>query len=190
MFLVQMSLDVKRAEILKLDEKARMKEEALRKSQQMLGEDVDRFDRFLQANDAKAHRAMKNAEDMTKEKQQLQKIKTAKSQISAIQSDISKHKEQKEECIKYKQFLDKLTPNEWKDRQIEIKKERRKKRKEDYVAGRIEQIQRQMQQEIDAEEAEMDKDLDERQRKGGKGRKGQKKQEEDEQRERERELEL
>ena len=43
--LVQMSLDVKKAEILKLDEKARMKEEALRKSQQMLGEDVDRFDR-------------------------------------------------------------------------------------------------------------------------------------------------
>merc|ERR1719172_435252 len=134
---------------------------------------------------------MKQAEDMTKEKQQrLQKIKTAKSQISAIQSDISKHKEQKEECIKYKQFLDKLTPNEWKDRQIEIKKERRKKRKEDWVVGRLDQIQRQMQQEIDAEEAEMDKDLDERQRKGGKGRKGQKKQEEDEQRERERELEL
>merc|ERR1712196_157978 len=133
----------------------------------------------------------KQAEDMTKEKQQrLQKIKTAKSQISAIQSDISKHKEQKEECIKYKQFLDKLTPNEWKDRQIEIKKERRKKRKEDWVVGRVEQIQRQMQQEIDAEEAEMDKDLDERQRKGGKSRKGQKKQEEDEQRERERELEL
>merc|ERR1712196_350916 len=133
----------------------------------------------------------KQAEDMTKEKQQrLQKIKTAKSQISAIQSDISKHKEQKEECIKYKQFLDKLTPNEWKDRQIEIKKERRKKRKEDWVVGRVEQIQRQMQQEIDAEEAEMDKDLDERQRKGGKSRKGGKKQEEDEQRERERELEL
>ena len=57
--------------------------------------------RFLQANDAKAHRAMKQAEDMTKEKQQrLQRIKNLKSQISAIQSDISKHKEQKEECIK------------------------------------------------------------------------------------------
>merc|ERR1719161_2831407 len=189
MFLVQMSLDVKKSEIFKLDDKARMKEEALRKSSQMLDEDVTRFDRFLQANDAKAHRAMKQAEDMTKKKQEkLQKIKTAKSQISAIQSDISKHKEQKEECIKYKQFLDKLTPNEWKDRQIEIKKERRKKRKEDWVAGRLEQIQRQMQMEIDAEEAEMDKDLDERQRKGGKGRKGQKKQEEDEQRERELEL--
>merc|ERR1719326_1755257 len=72
MFLVQMSLDVKKAEILKLDEKARMKEEALKKSQAMLDEDVTRFDTFLQANDAKAHKAMKQAEDMTKRKQEQQ----------------------------------------------------------------------------------------------------------------------
>jgi len=50
MFLVQMALDVKRAEILRLDEKARMKEEALKKSQAMLDEDVTRFETFLQAN--------------------------------------------------------------------------------------------------------------------------------------------
>ncbi len=43
-----MSLDVKKAEILKLDEKARAKEAALKKSQQMLDEDVTRFDTFLQ----------------------------------------------------------------------------------------------------------------------------------------------
>lgn len=35
MFLVQMSLDTKREEIRKLEEKARMKEEALRKSEQV-----------------------------------------------------------------------------------------------------------------------------------------------------------
>merc|ERR1719299_136242 len=97
MFLVQMSLDVKKAEILKLDEKGRMKEEALRKSQAMLDEDVTRFDTFLQANDAKAHKAMKHAEDMTKKKQEkMQRIKQLKSSISAIQSEISKHKEQTE----------------------------------------------------------------------------------------------
>jgi len=189
MFLVQMSLDVKRAEILKLDEKARMKEEALRKSQQMLGEDVDRFDRFLQANDAKAHRAMKQAEDMTKEKQQrLQRIKNLKSQISAIQSDISKHKEQKEECIKYKQFLDKLTPTEWKERQMDIKLDRRRQRKEDYVQSRIEEIGQAMSQEIAAEEADMDREFEERMKKGKVRKK--KQQEEDDARERERELEL
>merc|ERR1719236_357394 len=116
MFLVQMSLDVKKAEILKLDEKAKQKEEALKKSQQMLDEDVQRFDAFLQNNDQKAHKAMKNAEDMSKKKQEkLQRIKHLKSQLSAVQSEIAKHREQKEECMKYKSFLEKLTPQDWKD---------------------------------------------------------------------------
>ena len=76
-------------------------EEALKKSQQMLEEDVQRFDAFLQSNDAKAHKAMKTAEDLTKKKQEkMQKIKQLKSQTSAIHSEISKHREQKEEYIK------------------------------------------------------------------------------------------
>lgn len=83
MFLVQMSLDVKKAEIIKLDEKAKQKEEALKKSQQMLDEDVQKFDAFLQNNDQKAHKAMKNAEEMTKKKQdKMQRIKQLKSQLS------------------------------------------------------------------------------------------------------------
>ena len=42
MFLVQMSLDTKREEIRKLEEKAQMKEEALKKSELMLEEDAIR----------------------------------------------------------------------------------------------------------------------------------------------------
>lgn len=68
MFLVQMSLDVKKAEIVKLDERGKEKEKALKKSQQMLDEDVTRFDAFLQNNDQRAHKAMKTAEEMTKKK--------------------------------------------------------------------------------------------------------------------------
>merc|ERR1719310_2342795 len=142
MFLVQMSLDVKKAEILKLDEKARMKDEALRKSQAMLDEDVTRFDTFLQANDAKAHKAMKQAEDMTKRKQErMQRIKQLKSQISVIQSEISKHKEQKEECIKFKTFLEKLTPIEWKEKQDQLKLERKATRKKMYISKEMDKIQ-------------------------------------------------
>jgi len=154
MFLVQMSLDVKKAEILKLDEKGRMKEEALRKSQAMLDEDVTRFDTFLQANDAKAHKAMKQAEDMTKRKQERQqRIKQLRGQISAIASEISKHKEQREECVKYKRFLDRLTPQEWTDRQVEAKKERRRLRRVHWVEARLDEIARKVQMELDAEEA-------------------------------------
>merc|ERR1719261_2045101 len=129
-----MNLDVKNAEIKKLVEKAAQKEEALKKSQQMLDEDVSRFDAFLQNNDQKAHKAMKDAEEETKKKQdRLQRIKHLKSQLSAVQSEIAKHREQKEECLKYKAFLEKLTPQEWRDEQDQLKRDRKRKRRQKFV---------------------------------------------------------
>merc|ERR1711959_427191 len=138
MFLIQMSLDVKKAEILKLDEKAKQKDEALKKSQQMLDEDVTRFDAFLQNNDQKAHQAMKDAEEETKKKQdRMQRIKHLKSQLSAVQSEIAKHREQKEECMKYKAFLEKLTPQDWKDQKAEEKLQRKRDRRQRFVDGEM-----------------------------------------------------
>ena len=46
-----MSLDIKREEIAKLEQKASQKEEALKKSELMLEEDAIRFDAFLKEND-------------------------------------------------------------------------------------------------------------------------------------------
>eukprot|EP00746_Dinoflagellata_sp_MGD_P160445 gnl/MRDRNA2_/MRDRNA2_87199_c0_seq1.p1 gnl/MRDRNA2_/MRDRNA2_87199_c0~~gnl/MRDRNA2_/MRDRNA2_87199_c0_seq1.p1 ORF type:complete len:562 (+),score=196.72 gnl/MRDRNA2_/MRDRNA2_87199_c0_seq1:100-1785(+) len=184
MFLVQMSLDVKKAEILKLDEKAKMKDDALKKSQAMLDEDVTRFDTFLQANDAKAHKAMKQAEDMTKKKQEkMQRIKQLKSQISVIQSEISKHKEQKEECIKFKTFLEKLTPIEWKEKQDQLKQERKQRRKQQWIAKKMEEIEHKIHNEIEAEErAQAEKEESQKTRR-------KKREEEEYQREKEREAE-
>ncbi len=68
-FLLQMSLDTKRAEIKKLDERARQREEALKKSEQMLEEDALRFDAFLKENDEKVQEAIKRAEMEAKAKQ-------------------------------------------------------------------------------------------------------------------------
>jgi len=185
MFLIQMSLDVKKAEILKLDEKAKQKDEALKKSQQMLDEDVTRFDAFLQNNDQKAHQAMKNAEEETKKKQdRLQRIKHLKSQLSAVQSEIAKHREQKEECLKYKAFLEKLTPQEWRDEQLQKKKARKSKRRKDFVGQRMSQINAQMHAEMEVEE----RALDERLAEASKGRRRARRQEEEEARERDKEL--
>jgi len=153
MFLVQMSLDVKKAEIVKLDERAKAKEEALKRSQQMLEEDMTRFDSFLSTNDSKAHKAMKKAEDMTKQKQEkMQKIKHLKSQLSAIQSEIAKHQEQKNECYKFKGFLDKLTPQEWQDQQGQEKRDRKQSRRQRAVERMMSEIQGKMQDELEAEE--------------------------------------
>lgn len=155
MFLVQMSLQVKKAEILKLDEKSRHKQEALKQSQKMLDEDVTRFDAFLQGNDEKAHQAQKDAEDKSKIRQdKLAKIKQLKSQLSAIQSEITKHREMKDECLKYRGFLVKLTPSEWKKQKEFEALDRKAKRKEAWVAREMTEIETKIRRDIEKEEAE------------------------------------
>jgi len=181
MFLVQMSLDVKKAEILKLDARAKDKEEALNKSKQMLDKDVERFDAFLNTNDDRAHDAMQKADTKAREKQErVIRIKQLKSQLSAIQSEIAKHKEQKDECLRYKDFLVNLTPVEWKDQKREEKKQRKLHRRQIAVDARMGEIEEKMQSEIEAEEQA----FREKEEKEKKGRRRQKKTEEDEQKER------
>merc|ERR1712087_981175 len=137
-FLAHMACDVKRAEIIRLEEKAKMKEEALAKSQQMLEEDTKQFEEFLQEKIARAQKTTKDAEAYAKKKQEkLQKIKSIKGHIAAVQSEIGKFREVREECARYKGFLDKLTPNEWKEQQMDIKRNRQNKRKQDWIAVRM-----------------------------------------------------
>ena len=114
MFLVQMSLDTKRDEIRKLEEKAQMKEQALLKSELMLEEDALRFDAFLKENDIKAHQAIKRHEKEVKEKQEkISKIKKLNQEIAKVKSEMDKYNETLAYCRKYKAFLDELTPREW-----------------------------------------------------------------------------
>lgn len=137
MFLVQMSLDTKREEIRKLEEKAQMKEEALQRSEQMLEEDAMRFDAFLKENDKKAHDAIKKAEEETKRKQEkAQEIKRLTQQIQALSSEMSKHKEGLEDCLRYKQFLDMLTPPEFFEQQRRLHEEKREQARLDMFEAR------------------------------------------------------
>jgi len=95
----------------------------------------------LQANDAKAHKAMKHAEDMTKKKvEKQQRIKVLKTQISALLSECAKHKEQKEEYVKLKRFLDKLTPGEWKEKQNEERLAKAEAAKRLWIDERVAEI--------------------------------------------------
>uniref|UniRef100_K3WPK6 DUF4200 domain-containing protein n=1 Tax=Globisporangium ultimum (strain ATCC 200006 / CBS 805.95 / DAOM BR144) TaxID=431595 RepID=K3WPK6_GLOUD len=129
MFLVQMSLDTKREEIRKLEEKAQLKEEALKKSELMLEEDAVRFDTFLKENDKKAHEAIKRAEKETKAKaDKVQEIKKLNQQIQLVQSDMSKLTEQLQDCLQYKAFLDELTPPEYEVEQLDTKRQRQMQR--------------------------------------------------------------
>ena len=79
----------------------------------MLEEDALRFDQVRKDNDQKAVQAIKKAEAETKAKaEKVQEIKKLNAQIAQIKAEMSKFEEQLEDCRKYKDFLDSLTPPE------------------------------------------------------------------------------
>jgi hypothetical protein len=128
MFLTQMSLDTKREEIKKLEEKIAMKEDALKKSETLLETDAVRFGKFLRDNDKKAHSALKEADLKTQEKQlKALEIKRLNQDIAKIDADIAKYEEMKKRNLEYKYFLDKLSPQDFKDAREAKRLERRAK---------------------------------------------------------------
>lgn len=99
-----------------LEHKARMKEEALKKSELLLEEDAIRFDAFLKENDRLAHAAMKRAEEESRLKAtKLQEIKKLKYEIQALKGENAKHEDTLREWQSYKVFLDELTPTDWRE---------------------------------------------------------------------------
>eukprot|EP00798_Chlamydomonas_sp_ICE-L_P004936 gene4936-34707_t len=222
-FLLQMSLDTKRSEIKKLEERSRQREEALKKSEQMLEEDALRFDAFLKENDEKLSMAfyitVKTPEvlqvkcldtaiaapkwstlrlhctarisalgslgswpldlgpwisalgslgswpsdlgprittalpgsrpsDLSPQiwpravyvMTTVLEIKRLNTAIAALRSEMNKYEEQLEDCRKYKEFLDSITPQEWFDQQRkEMALAAKAKSEGDYANARTQQ---------------------------------------------------
>eukprot|EP01137_Pigoraptor_chileana_P008705 Opistho-2@55919 len=133
MFLVQYSLGVKRDEMRKLEEIAQAEEQKLANDEKALEEDAAKFDAFLKENDKNSVEAIKRAEAETKAKmEKVAEIKKINAQIMAIKSEMSKNEDQLKEYQLYKEFLDKLTPQDW----FEEKKTEKRRRKEER-AGRL-----------------------------------------------------
>lgn len=106
MFLMQMSLNTKKEEIKKMEDKAQMKDEALERSEKMLEEDATRFDDFLKKNDQEAHKAFKAADREIKDKQEkIAELKKLNIEMSKVDSQIGKLQDRLRECEKYKTFL-------------------------------------------------------------------------------------
>lgn len=132
MFLVQYSLGVKRDEMRKLEEIAQAEEKKLELAEQYLEEDAAMFDEFLKENDKNSVEAIKIAEAETKLKlEKVAEIKKINAQMMAIKSEISKNEDTLKEYMLYKQFLDSLTPQEWKDDKRKAKEEKKKAKQRD-----------------------------------------------------------
>ncbi|XP_031571792.1 cilia- and flagella-associated protein 100-like [Actinia tenebrosa] len=127
MFLVQYSLGVKRDEMRKLEEIAQAEEKKLELAEQYLEEDAAMFDEFLKENDKNSVEAIKIAEAETKLKlEKVGEIKKINAQIMLIKSEISKNEDTMKEYMLYQQFLDSLTPQEYKDDKQKVKDEKKK----------------------------------------------------------------
>lgn len=75
------------------------REEALKKSEQMLEEDALRFDAFLKENDEKVQDAIKKAEIEAKARQdKLLEIKRLNASAGVLRSELNKLEEQLEDC--------------------------------------------------------------------------------------------
>ncbi len=95
-----------------------------------LEESIKRFDTILEENDNKAQEAERQFEKESKNKhEKVQDIKLLEQQIKATRSDIMKQTESLEECSKYKDFLDSLTPSSWFSDFSEKKRERQRARR-------------------------------------------------------------
>merc|ERR1711990_55472 len=98
----------------------------LDRSEKMLQEDQDKFEEFLKKNDKMAHQAIAKAEKETKAKQdKMQEIKRLNAQIMQIKSRKLKAQEALEDCNRYRNFLEFITPEEFKLEQKQAKEERR-----------------------------------------------------------------
>jgi len=149
-FLLQMSLNIKKEEIRKLDEKAKAKEEALEKSEEALEDDALRFDVFLKENDKKAQDAIRMAEKETKNKmEKVQEIKKLNQELQVVQSAINKHKSGLEECLRFKSFLEELTPSEWVDEQADTKRKRQTERRRTRIEARQREWKQEQQEKLD-----------------------------------------
>ncbi|KAJ8400648.1 hypothetical protein AAFF_G00394170 [Aldrovandia affinis] len=136
MFLLEYALAAKREEIDQLEKLATAEERKLVRAEKFLEKDSIMFDEFLKENDKSSVEAIKIAEQETKIKQEkVSEIKKITAKMVAIKSDISKCEDTLKEYSMYKDFLFKLSPQEWQQEQQERQARRKSAQGADPVAA-------------------------------------------------------
>ncbi|KAI4873365.1 hypothetical protein NFI96_004571 [Prochilodus magdalenae] len=122
MFL-EYSLAVKRETIQELKEIADQKDKELTLAEEAVKKNASTFNKFLKDCNIRLMETMKAAEEEVKAKQKTTaEMKEIQRQIMAVKSDISRNEEDLEEYNMYRDFLLKLSPPEWQEKQ-RIRKE-------------------------------------------------------------------
>ncbi|KAL8274818.1 hypothetical protein Esti_001293 [Eimeria stiedai] len=165
-FLLQMAVDTRKAEILKLHEKAARKAEYLNKAESLLSKDAQKFDELLRSSDAAAHDAICEADNAARVAQEKAvAVRQLRQKLDATRARTALKRERVEEYLRYKAFLTHITPQEkiqtsvfdlyecplqeWLKVQEEQSRERVEQQKHNWV-------QQQMEQQLQQHAAEME----------------------------------
>ena len=112
MFLVQMALDVKRREMMKLKARATEREANIRRAELVLEEDHIRFETFLKENNESTSAALKRCETISHlKRERMTDIKKMVQTVQLIDTELTKQRASIVDCIEYQIFLSMLTPN-------------------------------------------------------------------------------
>ena len=113
-FLAQLSIETKKEELQRLERLEKEEELKLAKQEAEINLFREQFQAFLE-NDGKTTTEARHAAE-EKSKQRLEvalKIKQVSSNSSTLRSEIAHFEEKLQECERYKEFLEGLTPPEW-----------------------------------------------------------------------------
>ncbi|KPI87422.1 hypothetical protein ABL78_3506 [Leptomonas seymouri] len=112
--LVRMSLATKKAEIRKLDEKVDRAEKRLRQQQEQLTNTQEKFNNFLKFSNLEQDAAVRKADDETRAKHaKTIEIKKLSALINHAELETRKTRLQIDNCIAYKEFLERLVKPQW-----------------------------------------------------------------------------
>jgi prefoldin subunit 5 len=114
LYLSELGIECKRDEIQRLESIERIENENLCAKEAEICLFRDHFRTFLENDGKNTMEVRAAAEAKCRQRQELSsQIKAISSQISTLRSEIARHNEKLQECQDYKNFLEHLTPKEW-----------------------------------------------------------------------------
>ena len=114
-FLAQLAIDTKREELQRLERLEREEESAIKAKEAEINLFKTQFANFIESDGQVTMQARASAEKKSNERLEVSmKIKQVSSQISTLRNEIAHQDEKLQECQEYQQFLESLTPADWK----------------------------------------------------------------------------
>jgi len=134
MFFTRFLKNAKEKEMGRLQQLAKSQQAQINLEEKQIEDKAKAFDVFLKEMDKTSIGVIREAEDQTNLKMELQlEVKGLNAQIMAVLSEIQKHEDTLKEYQLYKRFLDSLAPREWKEARrasLHLKKKKKKSKRE------------------------------------------------------------